>query len=101
MVRIVLGDLDRDIIERTSVRSQDVVWENNIWRKLLLAVISISALQIDLTRRHRRRVSYIYCEGILRVLLRVGYIQIVLISMKNLLLSILHPRIAWDRVCRL
>ena len=77
------------------------LWEKNIWRKLVLAVISISALKIDLTMWHRRIVFYIYCEGILCVLVRVGYIQIGLISMKNLLLRILNPIIAWDGVCRL
>ena len=34
-------------------------------------------------------------------LVRVGYIQICLRSIKNLLLSIFHPRIAWDGKCRL
>ena len=34
-------------------------------------------------------------------LVRAGYIQIGLRSMHNLLLSILHPGISWDGVCRL
>ena len=77
------------------------LWAKSIWWKLVLAVISISSLPIDLTSWHRRQVSYIYCEGILRVLVRAGYIQICLRSIKNLLLSIFHPRIAWDGKCRL
>ena len=34
-------------------------------------------------------------------LARAGYIQIGLRSMHNLLLSILHPGLAWSGVCRL
>ena len=40
---------------------------------------------------------YITCEKIVRT----GYIQIGLRSMHNLLLSILHPGLAWGGVCRL
>ena len=40
---------------------------------------------------------YITCEK----LVRAGYIQIGLRSMYNMLLSILHPGLAWGGVCRL
>ena len=78
------------------------LWESRIQWNLVITVIPIPALQIA----HARHVSNsllallrkdIMCDK----LVRAGYIQIGLRSMHNLLLSILHPGLAWGGVCRL
>ena len=57
----------------------------------VLVVIPISDSQITLTTWHGRRVSYIYREGTLNVLIRAGYTQISLRIIQNILLRIFHP----------
>ena len=78
------------------------LWESRIQWKLVLAVIPIPALQIAHTRHVYNSLLALLREDITcDKLVRARYTQIGLGSMHNLLLSILHPGLAWGGVCRL
>ena len=77
------------------------LWAFPIQRNPVIAVIPVSAFQIALMRWHSRKLFYIYCEGILCLLVMVGYIQIGLRSMQNIMLSILYTGIAWGGLCHI
>ena len=78
------------------------LWESHIHWELVLEVIPIPALQISRTRHVYNSILALLPKDITcDKLVRAGYNQIGLRSMHNLLLSILHPGLAWGGVCRL